>query len=398
MTPIAFLVAQHPAINHAVILREIRELRKHFGISTISVRAPDRPVGDLSEEERDEAARTHFIIPQGPRGAIAGVWRTLLRRPVSLAAGYFHARRRGGLRGIFSYSAYFVEAVMVGDWMERNGLRHLHIHYSSTIGLIAKKIFPIDISVSIHGPDEFRDVRSFRMREKIEACTWVRAISSYARSQLLECCTFEHWGKIRVAYMAVDTRLFPPRPFRANPQPFEIICVGRLARVKAQHVLISAVAKLAREGREVLLHVVGGGPDRQSLEEHVDSLGVRRNVVFHGFTPQEKLDGLYRQADVFALASFAEGLPGVLMEAMAGGIPCVATWINGVPELIRDGIDGLLAPAGDVEAFAGALARLMDDEGLRRRIAEQGRERIADRFELEKNAAALASIFQEYVK
>ena len=100
---------------------------------------------------------------------------------------------------------------------------------------------------------------------------------------------------------------------------------------------------------------------------------------------------------MFALASFAEGLPGVLMEAMAGGIPCVSTWINGVPELIRDGIDGLLVPAGDVSAFARALARLMSDQDLRMRIAEQGRQRILDKFNLEKNAAALAGIFREYV-
>jgi glycosyltransferase involved in cell wall biosynthesis len=167
-----------------------------------------------------------------------------------------------------------------------------------------------------------------------------------------------------------------------------------LAPVKAQAILIEAVAKLAGEGRNVLLHLVGGGPDRASLERHVDALGIRANVIFHGFADQQRLNELYSQADIFALASFAEGLPGVLMEAMAMEIPCVSTWITGVPELIRDGIDGILVPPADAGAFAAALATLIDDPELRRRIGSAGRVRILDKFHLEKNARQLASIFK----
>jgi colanic acid/amylovoran biosynthesis glycosyltransferase len=131
-----------------------------------------------------------------------------------------------------------------------------------------------------------------------------------------------------------------------------------------------------------------------SLERHVDALGIRANVVFHGFAAQERLNELYSQADIFALASFAEGLPGVLMEAMAMEIPCVSTWITGVPELIRDGIDGILVPPGDAGALAAALATLIDDPELRRRIGSAGRARILDNFHLEKNGQQLASIFK----
>jgi glycosyltransferase involved in cell wall biosynthesis len=142
------------------------------------------------------------------------------------------------------------------------------------------------------------------------------------------------------------------------------------------------------------LHLVGGGPDRSSLELHADALGIRSQVVFHGFTAQERLNELYSQADIFALASFAEGLPGVLMEAMAMEIPCVSTWITGVPELIRDGIDGILVPPADACTLASGLARLIDDPALRRRIGIAGRARILDKFDLEKNAQHLASIFR----
>ena len=145
---------------------------------------------------------------------------------------------------------------------------------------------------------------------------------------------------------------------------------------------------------DVFLHIVGGGPDKAKLEQHAVSLGIERSVVFHGFTSQHQLDELYRRSDIFALASLAEGLPGVLMEAMAAGIPCVSTWINGVPELIRDGIDGLLVPPGNDVALARALARLMDDAELRRSLAENGRRRIREQFHLSTNAAFLAGIFK----
>jgi colanic acid/amylovoran biosynthesis glycosyltransferase len=395
MVPIAFLISQYPAINHAVILREIRELRKWFELRTASIRAPDRPFDGLTAEERDEASRTYYIKPQGIVGALSAVLSTLFSRPFSAVSGFFYALKLSRLSPGQSVRnlGYFLEALLLGQWMRRERITHLHSHYSSTVGLLAKRIFPIDLSISFHGPDEFSDPVGFWLREKVEASAFVRAISHYARSQLMMSCDPLHWGKIEVAYMAVDRNVFSPCHFRENPAPFEILCVGRLAAVKAQRILLLAIGELVRQGRFVLLHVAGGGPDRSSLEQHVDALGLRQNVVFHGFIPQDQLDGLYRRADVFALASFAEGLPGVLMEAMAMQLPCVSTCITGVPELIRDGIDGLLVAPSDASALARAISRLIDDPALRRRIGEAGRERVLDKFDLEKNARDLADIF-----
>jgi glycosyltransferase involved in cell wall biosynthesis len=396
---IGILVAQHPAINHSVILREIRELRKCFELRTASIRGPDRPGEQLTAEERDEASRTYYVKPHGFEGALSAAITTLFSRPAPFVRGLFYALKLSGFRPrqAFKNVGYFAEALMIGQWMKREGLRHLHTHYSSTVGLLARRVFPIRLSISFHGPDEFNDPAGFWLKQKIEASDFVRAISYYARSQLMLCCDAEHWAKIEVAYMAVDPDVFSPSHFREAPQPLEIICVGRLAPVKAQRILIAATAQLVRNGRKVLLHVVGGGPDRQSLEQQVDELGIRESVIFHGFTPQDKLDELYRRADIFALASFAEGLPGVLMEAMAMEIPCVSTGITGVPELIRDGIDGLLVPPSDAAALAGAIGTLVDDPALRLRIGKAGRRRVLERFDLETNARHLASIFERYI-
>jgi len=379
-----------------MILNEIRALRQLFELRTASIREPDRPSDRLTADELDEVSRTYYVKPHGAAGALGALFRTFVSAPIATFAGLFYAWRLAGFRPvqILKNTGYWVEALMVGQWMKREGLEYLHCHYSSTVGLIAKRVFPIGFSMSVHGPDEFNDPAGFWLRQKIEASDFVRAISNYARSQLMMHCGSEQWGKIDVAYMAVDPDIFAARPFRENPAPLEMICVGRLAPVKAQRILIAAAAKLVKEGRNVLLHVVGGGPDRQSLEAQVDALGIRNSVVFHGFAPQDKLEALYRQADVFALASFAEGVPGVLMEAMAMEIPCVATGITGVPELIRDGVDGLLVAPSDADAFAAAIARLIDDPELRRKVGRAGRQRILEKFNMPLNARILAEIFQ----
>lgn len=394
----AILVAQHPAINHAMILNEIRALRPVLELRTASIRAPDRPGEQLTDEERDEVSRTFYVKPQGFGGAVSAAFKTLFTRPAALAGGLFYALKLSGFRPVQAWkmTAYLFEALMVGQWMKRERLTCLHSHYSSTVALLARRIFPIGLSISFHGPDEFSDPRGFHLKEKIAASDFVRAISYYARSQIMLHAAAEDWEKIEVVHMAVDPGVFSPRPFRENPAPLEIICVGRLAPVKAQRVLLSAIGILAAAGRNVLLHVVGGGPDRDALEKYAAKLGIRTSVVFHGFTPQEKLEELYRRADVFALASFAEGLPGVLMEAMAMEIPCVSTGITGVPELIRDGVDGLLVPPSDAGAFASALARLMDDPGLRRRMGTAGRQRILEKFNLAKNSLRLAEVFERW--
>ena len=202
------------------------------------------------------------------------------------------------------------------------------------------------------------------------------------------------WRKLEVSPLGVDPGAFAPRPFRAHPDPFVILCVGRLTPAKGQHILLQAVERLARDGRHVELRLVGDGPDRLSLEQEVRERGLSERVLFTGAVDQDRIRELYADADVFALASFAEGIPVVLMEAMAMTIPCVTTFITGIPELIRDGVDGLLVAPSDDEGLAQAIARLMDDAELRRRLGEAGRQRVLEKYDLDRNTERLAAVFQ----
>jgi colanic acid/amylovoran biosynthesis glycosyltransferase len=381
-----------------VILREVRLLREQFDIYTASVRAPDRPFEQLSLEEREEAQRTYYIKPAGTGSAFMALAAALVSSPRRFVGGLTCAVRLAGFRPkqVALNLAYFAQAAMVGRWMRSNGLSHLHSHYSSTVALLAHRTFGVETSISFHGPDEFNDPAGFWIRDKVAACIFVRAISQYARSQLMISSTVSDWGKIEVIYMGVDPDTFKPRPLARAAAHVEILCVGRLSRVKAQHILIAAIDILVHENRDVLLHIVGGGPDRQILELEVTRRGLREHVIFHGFTPQEKLDTLYQQADIFALPSFNEGVPGVLMEAMAMAIPCVSTFVAGIPELIRCGIDGLLVPPSDAEALAGAIRQLVTDPDLRLRIGQAGRQRVLEKFDLRKNSAVFAGVLQKY--
>lgn len=365
-------------------------------ILTASIRDPDRPIDQLTAEEQDEAARTFYVKRHGLGGGLRAALATLIARPQGFLSGLKTAIRAGGfdLARLARNQVYFGQALILGEWMQQQCLTHIHVQYSSMVGLLLSKTFPVGLSISFHGPDEFLDPEGFRLREKIEACVFVRAISSYSRSQLMKSCEYPQWSKIESVYLGVDVSVFAPRPFRAAPDPIEILCVGRLSPVKAQHVLVDVAGILRARGRRVLVRLVGGGPDRATLERHIRELGLEKEVVLHGFTPQSELDELYRHADIFALASFAEGLPGVLMEAMALEIPCVSTAITGTPELIEHGVDGLLVPPSDTLAFADAVDKLIQDPEFRERVGKAARRKIETKFNLAVNGAMLLDLFQ----
>jgi colanic acid/amylovoran biosynthesis glycosyltransferase len=396
---IAYLVSQYPAVNHTFILREILELRRlGFDIRVASIRAPDRPFDRLTAEEQDEQRSTFYVKPMGAFGMLAVNFRSMCAHPLSYVRGLAYALRIAGFnaRAVVFNLFYFAEAVAVADWMRRGRLSHLHMHFTSTVGLLARRILPMRTSATIHGPAEFTDPAGFYLREKLQAFDLVCAISEYGRGQLMRYSDDTQWAKFRVARLGVDPALYAPRPFRENPSRFEILFVGRLAPVKGPDVLIAALDRLVRQGRLVQLRFAGDGPARAGLERAVAHLGLTQRVIFEGWQNADRVQALYRQADVFALPSIAEGIPVVLMEAMAMEIPCVTTRITGIPELIRDEIDGLLVAPSQEEELAAAIARLLDNPQLRLRLGRSGRQRILEDYDLRRNTQHLAAIFREF--
>jgi colanic acid/amylovoran biosynthesis glycosyltransferase len=390
---LAYLASQYPAVSHTFIFNEIRELRKlGFEISTASINACDRPVSQLPEIERAEQAATYYVKPSGWLKALQAVIYSVGKNPLGTMRGLLFTIRLGkGLKRFF----YFIEALMIGMWMRGKGLEHLHVHFGSaaaSVGMIVAKTFPLTYSLTIHGPDEFYEVSNSYLPEKIITARFVCCIGSYARSQVMKVSPSNQWKKIEVAPLGVDPVKFAPER-RPATVPFEILCIARLASAKGHHILLSAVKRLVEENRAVRLRLLGDGPERGSLERRIAEEGLTGHVILEGAVNQDRIPGFLKKADVFALASFAEGVPVSLMEAMASEIPCVSTLITGIPELIRDEIDGLLVSPSDEEALADALRRLMDEPELRKRLGRAGRLRVMDRYNLERNVSALAEVY-----
>jgi glycosyltransferase involved in cell wall biosynthesis len=398
-SPIGYLISQYPAVSHTFILREILELRRlGFTIKPASINPPDRPPEQLTAAEREEALTTWCVKSQGVAGALSALAGMLLSNPKGLWRGFRHALKLGGLdlRKLALYLAYFVEAVMLGRWMEREKLTHLHVHFATpaaSVGLLTKTMFPIGYSFTVHGPDEFYDAPGYRLTEKLQGADFVIGISHYARSQIMKLSPVEHWNKYEVCRLGVDPDRFTPADPRQVGEMFELLCVGRLTPAKGQHILLGALRRLLDAGRKTRLTLVGNGPDRGSLESQVQRLGLSDAVVFTGAVNQDRILAYYAQADAFVLPSFAEGLPVVLMEAMAMAVPCVTTQITGVPELIENGVNGSLVAASDIEGLAQAIGFLIDHPEESRRLGLAGREKVLQDYRLDLSVSRLAEIF-----
>ena len=399
---LGYLISQYPAVNHTFILREVSALRREgLDPCTVSIHRSDRPIESLSAEEADEYRRTFCVLDSGLAHWVGANLRTLLRRPMAYARGLVYAWRltRGRPKLVVTYSAYFIEAVVAGDYLERHGVTLVHTHFSSTVVLILARIFPVRYSLTLHGPAEFSDVVGFHIREKVAAATFVATISHYGASQVMAACDVAHWHKIRMLRLGVDPQAFSPRTSsaRRGDDPFRLIFVGRLAAVKAQHMLVEAVALLRARGRKVQLTLVGEGPARPALEKLIGERGLSEEVHLSGACNHDRVADFYRNSDAFVLASFAEGLPVVLMEAMAIELPCVATWIAGIPELINNGVDGLLVPPAEPVALADAVERLIEEPELRTRIGAAARAKIMSSYDLGRNTEALAKTFRNFL-
>ncbi|MGB8260972.1 MAG: glycosyltransferase family 4 protein [Terracidiphilus sp.] len=400
---LAYLVSQYPTLSMIFVLREVVRLRAlGFRIATASINPPDRPASRLTAEESAEVAHTYCVKSHGLGGALAAHLGCFFGRPGGYLRGLGLALRLGGPdpRRLFYHLMYFTEALMLGRWMRRERLAHLHCHLAqqaATVGLYVKRVFGFGLSITVHGPDEFFNAEGQHLARKVEAADFLVCISSFARSQLMYLSPYAHWARMSVVRLGVDPTQFSPALRRPSGDFFEVLCVGRLTPAKGQHLLIEAVEKLAAAGRRVRLRLVGTGPDASSLRRHADHGPIPERIIFEGAVNQDRIRSFYSTANAFALPSFAEGIPVVLMEAMAMGIPCVSTRVAGIPELIRDGVDGLLVAASDVDELAAALARLMDDGELRERLAASARERVLDKYNLERNVARLARLFAERV-
>lgn len=409
-TRVAYLLSRYPAVSHTFFLHEVLGLRAlGMDIETASINAPDRARADLPALEAAEAEKTYYV----KSGAAAKLLKACVAHPLVLLRGLAAvlAAPRLTLRSRGFWLLYLAEAMLVGQWMRKRGLRHLHVHFGgavATVGMLTGKAWGVPWSLTVHGPEELLNTDSYHLREKIEAARFVFCISDFCRSQLCRLVGPDSWEKFQVMRLGVDPDvLLPLQPTSQNRERGHpvtdqfvadevfgtprLVCTGRLVPEKGHRVLLEALLLLAARGLRVHATLIGGGPELARLQDFATRSGLQ--VEFTGALSHGATLARVRQADVFALASFAEGIPVALMEAMALGVACVSTTIAGIPELIESGVDGLLVSPANAEALAAALESLLADAPYLRAVGARGRQRVMRDYNLPINHARLAAAF-----
>jgi glycosyltransferase involved in cell wall biosynthesis len=402
----AYVVSRYPYVSHTFVLREVAALRERgVEIDTVTVRRPDAEEV-IGEKAQREQATTYAILPTSPWRVLGAHARAFRRGPRAYLAGLREALSDspGGARARLWQAFYFAEAILLWNHLDRCGIRHVHAHHANVaadLAMIATRFRgrlgerDATWTFTLHGPRELDEPAGHNLALKAVRADAVVAISGYARDRL-RAIAASRAARIQVIHCGVDLREYEAAPGPADRTgPLRVLTVARLEERKGVETLLRAAARLRDRELDVELTVVGDGPDRERLDRIAAELRLDNAVMMTGAVAEEEVTGYYARADVFCLPSSAEGVPIVLMEAMASRLPVVATAIAGVRELVADGESGLVVPPGDDEALAEALRRLAEDPALAARLGLNGREAVAREFSLEGSAARLEALFTD---
>jgi glycosyltransferase involved in cell wall biosynthesis len=396
--PIAYLTGEYPRVSHTFILREIQALRMQ-GIEVLpcTVRRPP-PEAVVGEDQEAEARRTFGVIERAraPHRLAAAHLAILARAPRRwfAALGLAWRTRPAGLKATLWQFFYFLEAAVLARYLTRRGAVHLHNHFgnsSCSVAMLASLMADIPFSFTEHGPAIFFEAGRWRLDEKTARARFVVAISHFCRSQLMLFSDPAHWEKIAIVHCGIDPGAYGRAARGAFGQ--RVLFVGRLDPVKGAALLLDAFAAARGRHPEARLEIVGDGPERPALETRARALGLGRSLRFLGYLSQDAVARKLEEVDILVLPSFAEGVPVVLMEAMASRIPVIASRVAGVPELVEDGVSGFLVPPGDVAGLTERLQRLLGDPDLCARMGAAGRAKVAAEFAVAAEAGKLAELF-----
>ncbi len=391
---LAYLVNTYPRASHTFIRREIQALeRLGWQVRRFAMRS-DRAAlvepADLEEDRRTE----HLLEAGGLRIGLSALgW--MAARPAAAVRALRLALRAGargagggpGTGGRLRHLIYLMEAAHLARRCRAEGIRHLHAHFgtnSATVAMLCATLGGPGYSFTTHGPEEFDAPLALSLGDKIAAARFAVAISSFGRSQLCRWVPPALWPRIEVVPCGIEPQHFAPLPLpEAGPH---LVAIGRLAPQKGFALLMEAVRLAALPGLRLTL--VGDGELRGELEAAAPP-----QVRFAGWQDEAGVRAALAAAQALILPSFAEGLPVVLMEAMAAGRPVIATAIAGVPELVT-AETGWLVPAGDAEALAEAIRTLAATPA--EELATKGaaaRARVLARHDIDRAAAKLSALF-----
>ena len=395
---IAYLVNRYPAVSHSFIRREILALeRQGHEILRVSIRGWDEVL--QSEEDLLERTRTRYVLQGGPLPLLVAFLKTVLNRPLNVIKALRLMWQVGSRsdRPLTLHFIYLLEACQIRSWLAAKRIEHVHAHFGTNpaeVAMLVRELGGPSWSFTAHGPEEFDKPEFLALPEKIRRAQAVVAVSSFGRSQLFRQVSSASWPKIQVVHCGIEPAFHKSaedRPATAR----RLVCVGRLCEQKGQLLLIEAVHRLVAGGTKLELVLAGDGEMRKEIEALIARYKLQDYVRITGWISSDQVREELLAARALVLPSFAEGLPVVIMEAMALRRPVISTFVAGIPELINSVEHGWLIPAGDVESLAAAIQNCLDQplETITR-MGEAARARVLERHDIDKEVSKLIALFR----
>ncbi|MCA0869491.1 glycosyltransferase family 4 protein [Seohaeicola saemankumensis] len=396
---LAYVLNTYPLPSHSFIRRELAALEADGDpVLRLAMRRPDVPLPDAGDQA--EQARTEYVLDRGAVRLAAGAARLALGRP----ARFFSALRlalsagRAAPGGRLRHLIYLAEAARVAQRCAEAGITHVHAHFgtnSTAVAMLCHALGGPRYSFTAHGPEEFDAPAAFSLGTKLDRAAFAVGVSQFGRSQLCRWAAFETWPRIKVVHCGIEPAKFAtPAPLPEGP--LRLVSIGRFVEQKGQMVLVEAMARLRDTNSDVHLTLVGDGPMRGDLEAAIARHDLGGAITLTGWLDEDGVRAALDAAHALAMPSFAEGLPMVVMEAMAAERAVIATYIAGTPELVRPGETGSLVPAGDAAALADAIRALaVTPRDRLQDMARAGRARVLQRHDVTAQARKLASYFAD---
>lgn len=399
---LAYFINQYPKVSHSFIRREIMALEKlGLTIERFALRTDKDELVDVLDQS--ELKKTNYLLSEHPFKIGMACLQAFFLSPLLFCKSLKIAVTLGlrSDRGVIRHLIYFIEACILLHWEKSASIDHIHAHFgtnSTTVVMLAHLLGGVTYSFTVHGPEEFDKPEFIHLSDKIHHCRFVVAISSYGRSQLFRWIPATLWHKVKVVHCGLDEAFLAHKSTKFPKASQQFLCIGRLCEQKGQLLLLEALKKLRDEGINCNLILAGDGPMREAIEQRIAEHQLSDMVKITGWISGEQVKSLLLESRCMVLPSFAEGLPVVIMEALALHRPVISTYIAGIPELIHQGKTGWLVPPGDVDSLKTSMQTALTTTVAELELmGKQGFDAVASRHDINTEACKLAAFFTEAI-
>jgi glycosyltransferase involved in cell wall biosynthesis len=399
---ITYFINQYPKVSHSFIRREINALeRLGMTVQRIALRGKNDALVD--SDDLLERKKTLYVLDGDGLKLLISVIKTMMTSPLR----FFQALKLSFLMGLNAdrplryHLIYFVEACYVSMCMKSVNSQHVHAHFGSNsteVVMLANALGGPPYSFTVHGPEEFDKPQALKLSEKIQKAAFVVAISSYGRSQLYRWIDYKYWSKVKIIHCGLEPSFYDVAPSKPS-QKARLVCVGRLCEQKGQLLLLDACRHLKKKGLDFELILAGDGEMRPEVERLIIEYDLIAEVKITGWISSSQVRDEILAARAMVLPSFAEGLPVVIMEAMALRRPVISTYVAGIPELVINRQNGWLVPAGSVTELTQTIEEMLTTSLEQLTLmGDAAYDRVKARHDINTEATKLAAFFSESVK